>query len=47
VVLGDAAVAGTLTAGITTVLPLDQATDGLARIANGNTRGKIVIKISD
>jgi NADPH:quinone reductase len=44
---GDAAVDGTLTADITTVLPLEQATDGLATIANGNARGKIVIKISD
>jgi NADPH:quinone reductase-like Zn-dependent oxidoreductase len=41
------AAAGTLTADITTVLPLEQATDGLATIANGNARGKIVIKISD
>jgi hypothetical protein len=41
------AAAGILTADITTVLPLEQATDGLATIANGNARGKIVIKISD
>ena len=41
------AAAGTLTADITTVLPLEQATDGLATIANSNARGKIVIKISD
>ena len=49
------AAAGTLTADITTVLPLEQATDGLATMAtdglatmaNGNARGKIVIKISD
>jgi NADPH:quinone reductase len=48
VVLGcAAAVASTLTTDITTVLPLEQATDGLATIANGNARGKIVIKISD
>lgn len=47
VVLGcDAAVAGTLTADIATVQPPEQA-DGLAAIANGNLRGKIVIKISD
>jgi NADPH2:quinone reductase len=48
VVLGcAAAVTSTLMADITTVLPLEQATDGLATIANGNARGKIVIKISD
>jgi NADPH:quinone reductase len=45
--LAEKAAAGTLTADITTVLPLEQATDGLATIANGNARGKIVVKISD
>jgi hypothetical protein len=29
------------------VLTLDQATDGLATIAGGKARGKIVVKISD
>jgi hypothetical protein len=29
------------------VLPLEQATGGLATIASGNARGKIVVKISD
>jgi hypothetical protein len=32
---------------VTTVLPLEQAAQGLATIAGGKARGKIVIKISD
>jgi NADPH:quinone reductase-like Zn-dependent oxidoreductase len=45
--LAEKAAAGTLTVDVTTVLPLEQAADGLATIANGHARGKIVIKISD
>jgi NADPH:quinone reductase-like Zn-dependent oxidoreductase len=45
--LAEQAAAGTITIDVTTVLPLDQATDGLATIAAGKARGKIVIKISD
>jgi NADPH2:quinone reductase len=45
--LAEQAAAGTITVDVTTVLPLDQATDGLATIAAGKARGKIVIKISD
>lgn len=32
---------------IATVLPLEQAADGLATIASGRARGKIVVKVSD
>ncbi|MEQ4723879.1 zinc-binding dehydrogenase [Nonomuraea sp. B19D2] len=45
--LADQAAAGTLKVDVTTVLPLDQAADGLATIAAGRARGKIVIKIAD
>ncbi|HEV8568637.1 MAG TPA: zinc-binding dehydrogenase [Actinoplanes sp.] len=45
--LAEQATAGTLTVDVSTVLPLEQAADGLATIANGKARGKIVIKISD
>lgn len=41
------AVAGTLKVDVTTVVPLEQAVDGLATIASGQARGKIVVKISD
>jgi NADPH:quinone reductase-like Zn-dependent oxidoreductase len=43
--LADQVVAGTLKIDVDTVLPLDQATDGLATIANGEARGKIVVRI--
>lgn len=39
--------AGTLKADVTTVLPLDQAAEGLATIAGGQARGKIVIRVGD
>jgi hypothetical protein len=29
------------------VLPLEQAAEGLATIASGKARGKIVVKVSD
>ncbi len=38
---------GTLKVDVTTVLPLEQAADGLATIASGSARGKIAVKISD
>jgi NADPH:quinone reductase-like Zn-dependent oxidoreductase len=45
--LAEQAAAGTLKVDVTTVLPLDRAAEGLATIAAGQARGKIVIKISD
>jgi NADPH:quinone reductase-like Zn-dependent oxidoreductase len=45
--LAKMAAAGALKVDVTTVLPLEQATDGLATIAGGKARGKIVIKIAD
>jgi NADPH:quinone reductase-like Zn-dependent oxidoreductase len=45
--LADRAVAGTLKVDVTTVVPFEQATDGLAIIASGHARGKIVVKIGD
>jgi NADPH:quinone reductase-like Zn-dependent oxidoreductase len=45
--LAEQAAAGTLKVDVTTVLPLDRAAEGLATIANGKARGKIVIKVSD
>ena len=45
--LAEQAAAGTLRVDVTTVLPLEQAAEGLATIASGNARGKIVIKIAD
>jgi hypothetical protein len=41
--LAEKAAAGALKVDVTTVLPLEQATDGLASIAGG----KIVVKIAD
>ncbi|NUP41831.1 MAG: zinc-binding dehydrogenase [Streptomyces sp.] len=41
------AAAGTLSVEVTTVLPLDQAADGLATIAAGKANGKIVVAIDD
>jgi NADPH:quinone reductase len=45
--LAQQVAAGTLQVDVSTVLPLDQATEGLATIAVGKARGKIVIKIND
>ena len=45
--LAEKAAAGALKIDVTTVLSLEQATDGLATIADGNARGKIVVKIAD
>ena len=45
--LAAQAAAGTLKVDVTTVVPLEQAADGLATIASGQARGKIVVKISD
>lgn len=43
--LAEQAAAGILRVDVSTVLPLDQAAEGLATIASGQARGKIVIKI--
>jgi NADPH:quinone reductase-like Zn-dependent oxidoreductase len=45
--LAEQAAAGALKIDVTTVLPLEQAADGLATLAAGKAHGKIVIKISD
>ena len=45
--LAEQAAAGTLTVDVTTVLPLDEVAEGLATIAGGKARGKIVVKVSD
>lgn len=45
--LAALAAAGTLKIDITTVLPLEKATDGLATLAGGAARGKIVVEIGD
>jgi NADPH:quinone reductase-like Zn-dependent oxidoreductase len=45
--LAEQAAAGDLTVDVTTVLPLDRATEGLATLAAGQARGKIVIKVAD
>jgi NADPH:quinone reductase-like Zn-dependent oxidoreductase len=45
--VAEQAASGTLTIAVDTVLPLDQAADGLATLASGTARGKIVVKISD
>lgn len=45
--LAALAAAGTLKVDITTVLPLEKATDGLATLASGAARGKIVVEIGD
>jgi hypothetical protein len=38
--------AGTLKVDVETILPLDEAADGLATLASGQARGKIAIRIS-
>jgi NADPH:quinone reductase-like Zn-dependent oxidoreductase len=43
--LAEQVAAGNLVVDVTTVLPLDQAADGLATIAAGNARGKIVVTV--
>lgn len=45
--LADQVVAGTLTVDVTTVLPLENAAEGLATIASGTARGKIVVSVAD
>jgi NADPH:quinone reductase-like Zn-dependent oxidoreductase len=45
--LSEQAAAGRLKVDVTTVLPLQRATEGLATIASGKARGKIVVKVSD
>lgn len=44
--LADQVAAGDLEAGVTTVLPLERATDGLRTIARGHARGKIVVSLT-
>jgi len=45
--LAEQAAAATLKIDVSTVLPLEQAADGLATIAAGHARGKIVVTIGD
>ena len=45
--LAEQAAAGILQVDVATVLPLDQALEGLATIAAGHARGKIVVTIGD
>ena len=44
--LAEQAAAGTLAVEVTSVLPLDRATDGLRQLATGEARGKIVVSIA-
>ena len=44
--LADQAATGTLAVDVTSVLPLDRATDGLRQLAKGEARGKIVVSIA-
>jgi NADPH:quinone reductase-like Zn-dependent oxidoreductase len=44
--LADQAAAGTLAVEVTSVLPLDRATDGLRQLARGEARGKIVVSVA-
>src|SRR3954454_12300536 len=43
--LAEQAAAGMLKVDVATVLPLEQATEGLATLASGQARGKIVVRI--
>jgi NADPH:quinone reductase-like Zn-dependent oxidoreductase len=43
--LADQVLAGTLTINVTDILPLDRAADGLAVLASGQARGKIVVQL--
>ena len=45
--LAEQAATGALTVDIAAVLPFEQAADGLATIAGGQARGKLVVKVSD
>jgi NADPH:quinone reductase-like Zn-dependent oxidoreductase len=45
--LADAAAAGQLTIDVQSVLPLEEAAEGLATIASGQARGKIVVTVAD
>jgi NADPH:quinone reductase-like Zn-dependent oxidoreductase len=45
--LAEQAAAGDLKIAIASVLPLDQATDGLGRLATGGIGGKIVVTVED
>lgn len=45
--LAEHAAAGTVTVDVTTVLPLENAAEGLATIASGTARGKIVVTVTD
>jgi NADPH-dependent curcumin reductase CurA len=45
--LADQAAAGTLTVDVARVLPFEQATDGLAVLAGGRARGKIVVRVEN
>lgn len=45
--LAEQAADGSLTVDVTSVLPLDRATEGLATIAAGHARGKIVVTIEN
>jgi NADPH2:quinone reductase len=45
--LATQAADGRLRVEVATVLPLDQATDGLATLASGHAQGKIVITVTD
>lgn len=45
--LAEQAAAGTLSVDLHTVLPLEQATEGLATLAAGTARGKIVVTVGE
>ncbi|MFJ9900863.1 NADP-dependent oxidoreductase [Streptomyces sp. NPDC091280] len=45
--LAEQAAAGTLTVDVTTVLPLERAAEGLAKLASRTARGKIVVRVAD
>ena len=45
--LAERAAAGSLRVHVATRLPLEQATEGLATIAEGRAHGKIVVTIAD
>ncbi len=45
--LAAQAAAGTLKVDVHTVLPIEQAAEGLATLAGGRPRGKTVVKIAD
>jgi NADPH:quinone reductase-like Zn-dependent oxidoreductase len=45
--LAEQVAAGTLTVDVEQVIPLEQAADGLATIASGQARGKIVVTVAD